>query len=164
MTRTSAVGAQYPRPFSVSHSGWSTGVQNATPRLCFSLTSCPSLSHSRVSLGLSPGLGIFASVLNLYEISKHVVRHVRERREQQEESYEMPERQEGSYQESPYQMPQPNTRQQQEEFYDMPQLPMRTRTPTAPDVDVPPGAVVGRSDLPPGVQARVPPRGIVISA
>jgi hypothetical protein len=158
-SRTSAVGAQYPRPFSVSHSGWSTGVQNATRSLCFSLTPCPSLSRSRVSLCLAPGLGIIASVLNLYEISKHVVRYVRERHEQQEGSYEMPQRQEASYQ-----MPQRNTREQQEEFYDMPQLPMRTRTPTAPDVDVPPGAVVGRSDLPPGVQARVPPRGIVISA
>jgi hypothetical protein len=116
----------------------------------------------RVSLGLAPGLGIFASVLNLYEISKHVVRHVRERREQQEESYEMPEQ--APYQQAPYQMPQQNTRQQQEEFYDMPQLPVRTRTPTAPDVDVPPGAVVGRTHLPPGAQAREPPRGIVISA
>lgn len=158
LTWTSAVGAQYPKPFSVSHSGWSTVVQNANRSLCFSLTSCPSLSHSRVSLGLAPALGIFASVLNLYEISKHVIRHVRKRREQQEESYEMPERQEASYQ-----MPQPNTRQQQQELYDLP-LPVRTRTPTAPDVDVPPAAVVGRSDLPPGAQAQVPPRGIVISA
>ena len=149
----------------MSHSGWSTGVQNATRSLCFSLTPCPSLSRSRVSLCLAPGLGIIASVLNLYEISKHVVRYVRERHEQQEGSYEMPQRQEASYQ-----MPQRNTREQQEEFYDMPQLPARTLT--APDV--PPGAVVGRP-LPPAAQARVnssvapvvdgqPPRGIVISA
>ncbi len=49
------------------------------------------VTRSSLTLGRAAAFGIIASVLNIYEIAKHVMRHSRAAREQAS-SHELPER------------------------------------------------------------------------